>query len=247
MEKHITIFTSTRNSEPFVIQSLDSARIQNYSNYDHIFIDAQSTDRTYEIACKYRDNYPNLRVFRNKKRKWQAENVMLGNKMAKKGSILITLDADDWFKHENVLATVNEAYDDETWMTYGSYENHPHRDISFIYKEYPLPIRRHSLFRQYDWLASHLRTWRRELFLKIKKEDLKDEDGKYFDQAQDLSFMFPMLEMCGEKHTKRIFEVLYVYNTTNPENSDKHFHPPMTYLENYIRHMKKYNPIKSLS
>ena len=156
------------------------------------------------------------------------------------------MDADDWFKDENVLSTVNNAYDKDTWMTYGSYENHPPRDISFIYKEYPAAVRQHNLFRQYPWLASHLRTWRRELFLKIKKSDLKDVDNIYFDQAQDLAFMFPMLEMCGAEHSKRLFDILYVYNTDNPENCDKHFQDRMTYLERYIRQMPKYSPINSL-
>ena len=246
MEKHITIFTSTRNSSPFVEKSLVSAQSQNYSNYDHIFIDADSTDRTHSKAVNFSKNYPNLKVFKNKKRKWQAENVLLGNRLAKKGSILVTLDADDWFKHDDVLSTVNKTYDDDTWMTYGSYENSPARDISFIYHEYPPAIRQHNLFRESAWLASHLRTWKKELFAKIKVEDLKDEDGVFFDQAQDLAFMLPMLEMCGTQHSKRIFDILYVYNTDNPENCDKHYQKRMTYLENYIRKMDKYQPISSL-
>lgn len=244
--KHITIFTSTRNSAPYVEKSLASARDQNYDNYDHIFIDAVSTDETYKIAKEYEEQYPNLKVFQNKKRRWQAENVLLGNRMAKKNSILVTLDGDDWFKHENVLATVNEAYDEDTWMTYGSYENDPYQDIDFIYQEYPPAIRQHNLFRESMWLASHLRTWKKELFAKIKTKDLKDENGIFFDQAQDLAFMYPMLEMCGVKHSKRLFDILYVYNTHNPENCYKHYQDRMTYLEGYIRKMPKYTPLNSL-
>jgi hypothetical protein len=56
---------------------------------------------------------------------------------------------------------------------------------------------------------------------KIKQEDLKDENGEYWCVAGDLSFMFPMVEMCGSEHYKFMNEINYIYNESNPLNDHK--------------------------
>jgi len=57
-----------------------------------------------------------------------------------------------------------------------------------------------------------------------------------------LSFMFPMLEMSGNKH-RYIDEVLYIYNRTNPLNDDKVNHSMQLGFEREIRGKKKYKRI----
>jgi len=76
-------------------------------------------------------------------------------------------------------------------------------------------------FRSHRWLASHLRTFRRELFLNINHEDFIDSQTKtYYDISGDVCFMLPMIEMCGEKF-EYIPETMYVYNRTNDLSEDK--------------------------
>ena len=65
---------------------------------------------------------------------------------------------------------------------------------------------------------SHLRTFRRELFLSIDDND-EDTDGEYYSMAGDFAFMFPMLEMAGVD--LNIQDVMYVYNRTNILAEDK--------------------------
>ena len=82
-------------------------------------------------------------------------------------------------------------------------------------KKYPRLIREFNLYRKYFWYASHLKTFRHDLWLSIKQNDLLDKNGQYFSVASDLAFMFPMLEMAGNRQ-EFIKDLLYVYNDQNP-------------------------------
>jgi hypothetical protein len=102
-------------------------------------------------------------------------------------------------------------------------------------------------FREHRWLATHLRTFRRELFLKIEEEDLKDPTtGDYVAYAPDLSFQFPMLEMCGIDKSVFVPEVLYVYNVENPNNESKQDVQEIQRIENLLRSKPKYPTLRFL-
>jgi len=209
---HISIVISTRNAGVYVDKCLQSALTQDYPDFEVIFIDACSTDGTFEKAKSYEEKYKNLKVIQNDVRKYQGENIRIGTEMSPEKSIIITLDGDDWFPHEMVLHRINSEYaKSDVWMTYGTYEEYPYRDVRWHYHEYPLEVRQNKTFRQHAWLASHLRTFRRELFLKINPEDMKDPTtGNYVSYAPDLSFQWPMLEMCGVDKAS-IFLIFFMF------------------------------------
>jgi hypothetical protein len=91
--------------------------------------------------------------------------------------------------------------------------------------------------------CSHIRTWRAFLWRKIKEEDLKDENGEYWKVTGDLAFMFPMLEMSGEKHYRFIEDIMYVYNEQNPLNDHKVDLTMVNNLANKIRNKKSYDKL----
>lgn len=244
----ISIVISTRNSEQYIEKCLDSAVNQDYPKFEIIFLDADSTDKTYEKALKYKDSHSNVRIIKNEIRKYQGENIRIGTELSKYRSIIVTLDGDDWFPHSKVLKTINNIYlEKDCWMTYGSYIEHPYRDVSFHYHEYPTEVKENNRFRNYKWMASHLRTFRRELFLKIKEEDLKDPfTNNYFSMAPDLSFQLPMLEMCPPDKSVFIRDVLYVYNKENPLSEDKIDVQEQERIANLIKSKPSYNKINKL-
>jgi len=249
MNNHISIIISTRNAEKYVEKCLTSALNQDYDNFEIIFLDACSNDKTYEKALTFTKTYNNLKVFKNEKRKYQGENIKIGVDMSPEKSIIVTLDGDDWFPHNNVLTRVNKIYEErDCWMTYGTYEEYPYRSVSHIYEEYPAEVRRNKRFRQYRWLASHLRTFRRELFLKINSEDLKDPvTGDYVSIASDLSFQFPMLEMCGTDKSHYIPDTLYVYNRENPMQDIKiGSQDELSRIEDMLRSKPPYQTLEKL-
>jgi hypothetical protein len=59
----------------------------------------------------------------------------------------------------------------------------------------------------------------------------------------DLAFMFPMLEMSGDK-SEYIDKILYVYNVGNPLNDHKVDNTYQIILERQIRGKEKYKRIK---
>ena len=83
------------------------------------------------------------------------------------------------------------------------------------------------------------------MWSKIKIEDLKNTTGEFYKMAWDLSFMFPMLEMCGADKSRYIEKMLYVYNLSNPLNDHKTDHPLQLRLEQEIRSKTKYDKLEN--
>jgi hypothetical protein len=122
--------------------------------------------------------------------------------------IVVSLDGDDWFAHNDVLENVATAYEDpNVWMTYGSFvhaDGRPGFAEEYTAEEW-------KDVRRGPWKATHLKTMRATLFHKLTDADLKRE-GVYRDLAWDMVTMFPMLEMCGPEHARFLSDVSYVYN-----------------------------------
>src|ERR1035437_1728115 len=251
--KYISIIISTRNSEKYIEKCLTSALTQDYPYFDVVFLDAQSTDKTFELAKNFETKYSNLRCFKNDIRKYQGENIRIGVEMSNPGSICCHLDGDDWYPHNMVLQRVNSEYNKTNcWMTYGTYteyfgENIPLKDASWHYHEYPLDVCQNKTYRQHSWLASHLRTHYRELFLNIDQEDMNDTKTKnYVSFAPDLSFQFPMLEMCPVDKSRYIPDILYVYNRETENNESKQNQSEIDRIEKMLRNKTPYKTIESL-
>jgi len=239
---HFTIIIPSYNNINWIDQCIDSAVYQRYNNFDVIFIDADSNDGSYELVKNKYSKIENLKIIRNVERRYNVENFIIGINMAKDGSIIVNLDGDDWLKNYNVLNVLNNNYNDDVWMTYGSYENED--GSKGIIGGYNDQIIENNDFRKSGWHASHLRTYRKELFLSIRDEDLRDSNGNYYSITGDLAIMFPMLEMSGFK-SKYITDILYVYNRKNPL-SDSNNRELQCKVETEIRSKSSYEKIKNL-
>ena len=242
---HYTILMMGYNSRPWIEESVKSALLQKHDNFDVIAIDAQTNDGTYECLLEKQDEYENLKVIRNETRKYQTQNVYEGSEMAKEGSIIVTLDFDDWLPHDNVLSILDKYYTEDVWMTYGSMYKTGTGDVVWGHDRYSDDIVSNNKFRQDRWRATHLRTFRRELVLNINTDDFIDTDGEWFKAAGDLTFMWPMLEMSGDRF-EFITEPLYVYNEHN-ENSDWRKVPhEQLRIEKLLKSRQPYEKLNSL-
>lgn len=210
---HYTILMMGYNSKEWIHQSLNSAMKQNHDNYDVIAIDAETTDGTYDVLLEYEQEYKNLTVVRNSPRQCQTQNVYDGCRMVKDKSIIVTLDLDDWFPHDNVLNVLDNYYNEDIWMTYGSMYQTGNPHIVGLGRHSNHVIE-NNLFRQDDWKASHLRTYRKELIMQVDDSYLKDSNGNWLSSAGDVAEMVTMLELCGERFCF-IPEPLYVWNRGN--------------------------------
>jgi len=241
-----TIAIDTCNHQDWIEKCLNTCLTQKYDNYEVILVDAVSTDKTYEIAKKYASEFENLKIYQNENRLPQVANFLWLNELSRAGSIVVSIDGDDWLKNSKVLQKLNDVYNSgEVWMTYGTYEEYPYRDVSFIYQPYPEEVIKNNAFRDHRWLASHLRTWRRELLLKVDLKEFKREDGEWLDTTGDQAIMFPMLELSGHR-SRHISEVNYVYNVANSTRDGASNEARQTELSNYLRSKKRLQPIESL-
>lgn len=246
MENFFTIAIDTCNHEQWIEKCLNTCLTQKYNNFEVILVDAISTDKTFEIAKKYAEDYPNLKVYQNEVRIPQVANFLWLTELSKPGSIVVSIDGDDWFKNSKVLQKLNEVYNSgDVWMTYGTYEEFPFRSVSHIYRPYPDEVIAKNNFREHQWLASHTRTWRRELLLQINKDDFKREDGEWLDTTGDQAIMLPMLELAGTR-SRYVPDVTYVYNMSNTTRDSAKNEARQVELSNYIRAKKKYEPLQNL-
>lgn len=101
-----SIITCTFNSEKYIANNIRSISQQTFQNYEHIFIDAFSTDKTTEIIKKYQKSNPvRIKLFQYPK-KGISDAMNKGIKHAQ-GEYLIFLHSDDNFYTNDILQCVN--------------------------------------------------------------------------------------------------------------------------------------------
>ncbi len=238
-DNHFIILITVHNAEKYIERCVNSAINQDYDNFDIVVVDDCSTDGTSDILWKYKSH---IIIHRNEERVGDSmPNTVMAIKRYSDHAedIIVHLDGDDALAHNNALNRLNEAYNGNIWITYGQYE-----PMSHTYHNYCTPIPDHRTYRRSGaWRTSHLKTWKKWLWDKIEDKDLRDTVGNYLVGATDQSFMYPMLEMAGAKHTKFIEEVIYLYNDLNPANYMKERPSCLINNSEYIRSLPLYDEL----
>lgn len=98
-----TIITVARNAERYLQEALQSVASQDFSNYEHLFWDGGSTDRTLEIARQF----PHLTLYEGRDR--GIADAMNQAAARARGDYLLFLHGDDRFAHGRVLAFLDTA------------------------------------------------------------------------------------------------------------------------------------------
>ena len=124
-------------------------------------------------------------------------------------AVIVWLDGDDWLARVDALRTVAAVYvDPAAWLTYGSFQfsdGRPGFAQAYTDAEW-----RHV--RRAPWKATHLRTFRAQLFHRIDRTRDFMVNGVWEMRCEDLAVMWPLLEMAGPQHSAFISETLCVYN-----------------------------------
>lgn len=220
MQNNFAVIVPVHNAEKWIGRCIESILTQNYLNYKLYVIDDHSDDQTWEIIKGY-----NVYCKRNKTRVGALANIVRGVKQFNKNDIIVTVDGDDYLADDHVLSYLNEVYQADVWLTYGSFTplsgrysgtcqslEHTHT-VDETGKWVDNYLTSQTYRRSGVWVTSHLRTFRKWLWDNIKDEDLRD--GDYYRTAWDMAFMYPMIEMAG-KHILFIEKILYIYNDLNP-------------------------------
>ena len=251
-DNHFTIVVPSYNNEDWVEKNIDSIASQNYKNYDVLYMNDASTDNTGKELKKIleqldKDVADKFTIVNNEENKRALHNIYRAVGLAKKGSIIILLDGDDWFSSYNVLSKLNDVYDKDVWITAGSFMDNAQGMIKtpkIDPKLWEGNIRKFNNQPGHDF--SHLRTFRKELFDKIEKEDLLDKDGGFYKYTFDQALMFPMIEMSGPEHFLEVSEVLLTYNRMNPISVDKVHRTDQLRIERDVKNKKPYERIQKI-
>lgn len=248
-ENKFKIIVPFYNVEKWITYCVRSVKAQKYENYECILIDDISTDKTPEIIKKEIEGNDKFRLIKNTEKKYALKNIhdTLNLINPDEKDIIVILDGDDWLSSADVLSKLNDIYNlEDCWMTFGSYIEYPKNIRGKFAKKISDDVVDNNLFRESDWMSSHLRTFRYKLWEKINKQDfVSSETEKYYKAAWDLAFVFPMLEMAGGK-AKYVEDVLYVYNRSNPLNEDKINHNVQLTEEQEVRKKQKYSLLEDL-
>jgi len=241
--KKITVVIPSYNNYQWYKYNLSSLFTQDYTNFRAIYVNDCSSDGTRELVQKFilDNNFGNrIHLISNPVRVGALQNLYDVIHPCGDDEIIVILDGDDWLAHEGVLKRLNAVYSDPNcWMTYGQYISWPDNSPGYS-RQIPSHIIETNNFREYEWCASHLRSFYAWLFKLIKKEDLISPCGTFYPMAWDQAMMYPMLEMAGHR-ARFISEILYIYNAANPISDSKMNRQLQRHLETIIRLLKRYD------
>ena len=203
------------NAEKYIEKCLLSIINQSYKNFQVQVLDDCSGDSSYKIASSICKDNKNFKIIKNPRRIGALNNIynLLSTKIKEPTKTVdLIIDGDDYLYSGDVFNILKERYiKTNCLITYGSHIS----SKGVQGKKYPRLIREFNLFRKYFWYASHLRSFRHDLWLALNPQDLLNKNQEYYSVAWDLAIMLPMLEMAG-KRQEFISEVLYAYNDNNP-------------------------------
>ena len=198
-------------------------------------------------------------VIFNKSRKYSLRNAyeVIHKYVSEPNSIIISLDGDDWLTRDDVLDVLDEVYSNKNCnLTYGNcilfnpqHQNHnllastenPHANT-----RYSPETEKNNSYRTEFFRPLHLKTWRADLFKKIKKQEFLRPDGSWIKFCEDQAILFPLLEMSAGKY-EVIEDHLSAYNL-NTNLSDGKLYPKERLFDEVNLRRKnfkfKFNPQK---
>lgn len=234
-EQHIVVIIPSYNNAPWCEKNIDSACMQQYSNFKVIYIDDASDDGTGDKVDSHIRNkgYNNIRVIHNSYNRKALANLYRAIHQCADTDLIVLLDGDDFFADDDVLAYINKMFTQEDiWAAYAQYMNVPiekaqELKLSIIGYARPTP---ENMFEQRNfrnnkiWVWSGCRIFYAWLFKLIKFEDLilpvEPYKGKCFPTSYDAAIIWPFLESSGRR-VKFIEKILLHRNVDTPLNDFK--------------------------
>ncbi len=232
------ILTTLYNAERYVEKCIYSIMAQDFQDFKCYITDDLSTDNSVNVVKKAIEGDNRFILVENKEKLFQPGNydqIIRGDYNIHDDEIIVEVDGDDWLPDSKVFDRLMKIYDDKNvWIANGSFRYSDGR------MGFAAPPKNISNIRNENFTASHLRTWRAFLWRAIDQDYLKDDNGKYWEVAGDLAFMYPMIEMAGYENYRFMPEINYIYNEENPINDHKANLGKVQRIVNIIRNKQKY-------
>lgn len=220
MDRHFKIIVAGYNCFDMIQNCVESIANQTYTDYEVCLVDDASTDiRQAPVVEQFAQHYKWKYLLRTENAgalRSQHEGITLLD--PQDGNVIVWVDMDDAFSSSNSLAILNEYYDEDTFLTYGSYKPVPFEDQCPPAVKYPIECEQKNDYRNmHKWgiRYNHLRTVTWDLYKHLNIERDFYFNGRWMHLASDCAVMIPCLELAGGKY-KCIPEILYNYTSDNP-------------------------------
>ena len=209
MRKTVCFVTPTYNASFHLRECYESLKEQSNPNWDWVILNDMSNDDTLKIACDIAksDERQRVSVMNHKEKKFALKGIYdyLSNYKDFSEQIIAILDGDDALCNENTVDLILKEYNDNPkldalWTAHSW-------DINGMNISQELPGNLNPY--QYPWVSSHLKTFKANVFKKIKKENFQDLDGNWFERGYDQALYLPILHLARER--KFINEICYLY------------------------------------
>jgi len=117
-EPLVSIIMNCYNGEKYLREAIDSVIDQTYKNWEIIFWDNRSTDKSAGIFKGYKDNRLKYYcAFKHANILYEARNCAL---LKANGKFIAFLDVDDWWSHDKLEKQIPLFEDSEVGLVYGN-------------------------------------------------------------------------------------------------------------------------------
>jgi glycosyltransferase involved in cell wall biosynthesis len=200
-----------RNCAPFLVRCAESLLAQDHVDWVAYFRDDASTDGGSDLLPAD----PRIVVQRRPERGGGLRNVHEGivtNPMSP-DDVVCWMDGDDYLVGSGALGVVAGLYRRrDCLVSYGQYEtcqSGTGHCRAYTRAEF-------AGLRSCGFVASHLKTFRHKVYMEAMRQDpgcerYRDGDGGFFDMANDVALMTPLLEIAGFDRVAFNPEVVYHY------------------------------------
>ena len=117
----VSVITNCFNGDKYLHKALNSVVAQTYKNWEIIFWDNQSVDKSAEIFKSYKDvRFKYYYAPKHSKILYEAKNYALAKA---KGDFFAFLDVDDWWLPNKLEKQISLFNDPEVGVVYGNFYN----------------------------------------------------------------------------------------------------------------------------
>ena len=159
----ISIITVCLNSEKTILHTLNSVKIQNYNNIEHIIVDGGSSDRTIEIIKKYKNKKKKI-IFAKGKTLYDSLNIGIKKSTC---DLISILHSDDIFNNKFILTKVARiAKNSNDKIFFGDVVYFQNSNFEKIIRSYPASNLKKEIF-YYGNMPPHTGSfYKKEIFEK---------------------------------------------------------------------------------
>lgn len=261
LDNKFVVIISCFNAEDTIAEAIKSVLDQDFDDIGIIIRNDKSTDHTDKCirdVFAVDDQTENLQL-KNKTRDilyiQNHQKLFAGGNTYESVLQFITnpytivgfVDGDDYLINQSAVTIMYNAYQDNPakWLIWSQHVSKDQEKIGGVGYSRPLPADQVIYAGRNYWAVSHFRTCLAGLFSLIDREEFLDpkDPTQYAKVCGDASFLYPMMEMCGNRRSLFLNQLLYYYNDGIPTNDYQVYRHEIEYYRSYFENRKMYKQL----